>query len=701
MKTLLWGIVIVALLAGVGVLLFSSKAPLPENVSIIDADTTVAGDYAVAEGAKVILKNNAVLTVTGNLTARGELACDGGALRIVVKGTADFEHTVRCTRPESGLPEGDIGSGILIVAGKGLVFGKNATIVSNGHVQIVDSAEKLATTQESIETLYADAARDSGGGPRLGPFIPKETVGKKSGAVIVPARFSFAPGAPEEILASSGGWNFVKRASAQGAPAPCVDQNGNVVANCVRISGNWVMGSGTPPPPGVNVPTPPKGVNHIILNFNFGPNQEVHLADFSLSGPDGRPGTDDNAGDKCITQGGNGEDAFRLNVRASNIIINNFNLWLGNGGRGGNAETGKDCDPGRATGGKGGGAGNFKMSASGDFAIEGAFNIYPGMGGEGGSATAHGKKGEDGCPGKKGGDATARGGDGGPNKKELAAVGNVSGISNVTVGEVVGGAGGVATADPGAGGSGTGCTCGGGKGGDGTAIGGRGGDASVKIPSAFGTANGGNGGNVDSHGGTGGTGGFCGPEGPGGNGGNGGNALSNKGQAGSGTSADGSPGNVTNEKGGDGGNGGDGCGPGGGGKSGKGKPPGTDGKPGKNVCVEKKDTSTSVTPPPTGVTTGGTSGGVTPPPPPTGTTGGTPPPSGGTGKQIQVIQYGGKYLPVDQLIVEDEAGCGANHWHAAGGVVRATDGSLVPDPGPQCGYGKVSERPVITTTVPQ
>lgn len=36
-----------------------------------------------------------------------------------------------------------------------------------------------------------------------------------------------------------------------------------------------------------------------------------------------------------------------------------------------------------------------------------------------------------------------------------------------------------------------------------------------------------------------------------------------------------------------------------------------------------------------------------------------------------------KYLPVDQLIIEDEAGCGADHWHAAMGVVTATDGTRV------------------------
>ncbi len=63
-------------------------------------------------------------------------------------------------------------------------------------------------------------------------------------------------------------------------------------------------------------------------------------------------------------------------------------------------------------------------------------------------------------------------------------------------------------------------------------------------------------------------------------------------------------------------------------------------------------------------------------------------------KYIDVIEYNGKFLPTSQLIIEDEVGCGAEHWHAAQGVVTATDGTKVSDPGPQCGFGKVKDRPV-------
>lgn len=68
---------------------------------------------------------------------------------------------------------------------------------------------------------------------------------------------------------------------------------------------------------------------------------------------------------------------------------------------------------------------------------------------------------------------------------------------------------------------------------------------------------------------------------------------------------------------------------------------------------------------------------------------------------LTVIEYNGKHLPTSQLKVEDEVGCGDDHWHAArGGAVTATDGTVVPDPGPQCGYGKVSDRPSMNIEAP-
>lgn len=75
--------------------------------------------------------------------------------------------------------------------------------------------------------------------------------------------------------------------------------------------------------------------------------------------------------------------------------------------------------------------------------------------------------------------------------------------------------------------------------------------------------------------------------------------------------------------------------------------------------------------------------------------GGTPARCVAPPQKVKAINVGGKFLPLDQLIIESEPGCGADHYHAKRGAVKATDGTTVPDPGPQCGYGKVSERPTV------
>lgn len=74
-----------------------------------------------------------------------------------------------------------------------------------------------------------------------------------------------------------------------------------------------------------------------------------------------------------------------------------------------------------------------------------------------------------------------------------------------------------------------------------------------------------------------------------------------------------------------------------------------------------------------------------------------------TEKVVDVIDYNGKFLPINQLIVESEKGCdgGTKHWHAKTGFVTATDGSKVSDPGPQCGYGKVKDKPIQQIPAPK
>lgn len=639
-KPLIAGAVVLAILLAGGSYYFI----VPEKVQ---GDIVIDGDYAPGN---LQLENGATLTVNGNLTVDRTLSCKGGDLTVTVKGSTTINGSLNCAGENAD---------IHLVAENGLVMSSSAEVHADGNIQFVADAEQLLTTPEEIEAKFKEIATDSGRGMRVGPLV-------SSGEVAIAADAddsSFGSIRARDILDA-----LLPVAHAQ-APLPPI-----VIAGKMTVA------------------TPPPGVKRLVI-LAFPDARELQITDFELTGPDGRKG-DDDTGNSCSAKGKPGEDAFRFNAVAPNLKVNNFTLTLGSGGQGGDAETTADCDPGRAEGGKGGSSGNFKMTGAQSFSIEGEFLINPGNGGSGGSARAHGK---DGKPKEKGGDATAIGGRGADNKKVLAVQGTVSGTANVKVGDLMAGSGGWASAEPGKGGDADACGIAGAPGGKGTATGGRGGDAKLTLGGGATRAPlaadiGGKGGGVDAFGGQGGNGGSCGPDKAGGNGGAGGAASVTEGKGGSGSNGNASDGANLDETGGDGGNGGDGCGPGNGGKGGAGDPPGKDGAKGKNVCVEQKKE--------TGVVPGGGTG-TTPTDGETGKTGGTDAGGGAGGaKAIKVIQYQGKYLPVDQLIIESEQGCdgGQPHWHAAQGIVVATDGSEIFDPGPQCGFGKTSQVPTMMHT---
>ena len=668
MKKTLFGLIILLLIGG-AYYIYNSGLGLDEGV-VYASDTTLPGDTVINSGERITLKDGATLTVEGNLNINGELECDNGPLNLVVLGSVSAGGQITC--------QGE--GGLNIIAQNNITFSDDTEVVSDGSVQITSNASKIAKSEEAIEAIYNETGENSGEGTRIGPMIEGGTVGSGVSSAM-PQSSQKSP------IAFLG---LVKIAAAQEESAR--DKEGNELPGVV-ISGTWTIGEGGAPPAGVEVGTPGKKVKKIILNFDFGDNGKVTLKNFHLVGPKGRAGESDE-GTSCNAKGGDGEDAFRFRVQAKDITLDNFRLELGDGGEGGFAETSKDCDPGIARGGKGGEAGNFKMTAIGAIQIN-SFHIVPGRGGVGGAAIGNGRDGLNACPGTKGGDATATGGDGGKNKKELAVAGGVSGIGKVTIDTVGGGFGGDATASPGKGGDGSACKCNGGNGGKGTATAGKGGDASLS--GIAGTSEGGDGGNASSFGAVGGVGGSCAVNQPkGGNGGKGGDAKSTFGKGGNAVTK-GSDGEVKDETGGDGGNGGDGCGFGRGGKGGAGNPPGKNGADGKLICSDEKPKTapdsggSGVTPGKevkstggSGDSTGDETGGETPKQP----------------KFIQAIKYQNKYLPVSELIIEDEVGCGADHWHAARGVVTATDGTQVFDPGPQCGYGKVRDLPATQVEVP-
>src|SRR3989338_674987 len=267
-------IIIFAIIGTLGFFLYWSSQQQKEqgNINITatyESDTTLSGDYILSKDERVVVKNGAIVTIEGNANVRGTLSCENGPLQIVANGKLFVDGKLECDRA-SELPQDDIGNGIVITAKGDVEFGASATIVTNGHVQIVDDQGKLATTADAIQKIYDDSGTDSGEGMRLGPFIPIELaqngVSLNTGKTKLPSILLFAN-------------RFIYAANAQ---EPAKDIEGNVVPNTVKVGGTWIVG-GFPTgsvPGNLTLPIPPKGVDKIILNFQFGQGKNVTLQDW-------------------------------------------------------------------------------------------------------------------------------------------------------------------------------------------------------------------------------------------------------------------------------------------------------------------------------------------------------------------------------------------------------------------------------------
>lgn len=404
-----------------------------------------------------------------------------------------------------------------------------------------------------------------------------------------------------------------------------------------------------------------RNVTMPFLHLDMSDEGLVRMKGLKIESGDGKTGTHDIGAD-CDALGGTGDDALFFRIHAGNIIADDLSIVFGNGGKGGDAETRGDCSLGQAIAGRGGRPGNLYWTAAGTIEVS-RIAITPGKGGRGGDATAHGKSGTDACPGEAGGSARAVGGDGGGSGYVLSMQGDARGVDHITISRVVGGDGGNGTAIAGPGGNGNACGCQGGKGGASETRGGSGGAGTVLLLTNTVEGHGGDAGHAGSRGGVGGNGGQCTVKDTGGNGGDGGAATATAGTGGNGTTAKGNDGSVKEMVGGDGGTGGTGCPPGAGGVGGLGAPLGITQPKGTTLCANIP----VITPKTTGV------------------------------QLVKAILYHGIYLPKDQLLISDTAGCGEKHWRAAKGVVIATNGESIADPLFACGFGKVSESPIVDT----
>jgi len=480
-----------------------------QNRDVPAAGETVTGDVTV-EGTLEAAGDKLVLTVDGDLTVNGTIQSGAAAAAGVRQSSFDPTKSLRNQT-----------EGIYIVVKGNVQFGENSQIISNGPIVITDDDTQLDRIAQDV---YDEADSDSGDLPTLVPLpITNDTNGQALAAAIP---------APAPFLGSVDTRQASVTRVIQGV-ADLRNAQGDKPTFLFRFNNVGIM---------------------VIKNY-----QVLTPAGVSGASKDNSTDPNDQGTDAA---GGKGKNGMNLNFWNNNGPIDvegNFTVTLTDGGAGGDATV--VCAT--ATGGEGGKAGNFRMTAAGGIDItKGKLTINPGKGGKGGNATATGTKGAIGCAGTNGCPATAIGGKGSDNKKRLRVRGNVQGLANVTIAKVTGGDGGTGTATGGEGGDGLEC-CDGGDGGKGTATGGKGGDASVDVGTLAVTsagAEGGAGGNATATGGDGGDGGDCKTR-KAGDGGDGSDSAATGGAGGAAT-ASGGGGNGTGGKGGNatanGGTGGDG-----------------------------------------------------------------------------------------------------------------------------------------------
>lgn len=467
-RTLLLAFSALALLALSAYLLFFRPIIYKENI-------VIEGDFSVGR-RPVVMADGAELTVNGALTIDGRLGCKDGPLKVTVADTLTVHGDLICNRTIAGSDSLLAPDGIALVVGASSEFTASSRVATNGQVQIVGQASDLLSAAE-LNEAFDEVLTDVADGPQFGPLAPSESAAPPTeGNTVRTKPTTRRNSLPTRVLAGSG----TARVHAQDP------------VQRFRLGGTLYVGSWKKKlPKTIDVEKIDKGIKRVIVRAYF-PNGDVEFQDKTViyapdgqNGPDFSGGCDVNVPEQESEADKKARDAMRMMVQARTITIGEVDLYMGDGGRGGNATTDKDCDPGKAIAGQGGQSGNFRMAASvnGAFKITGPFRIHPGRGGDGGVATAYGRRGKDGEVGEGGKAAIATGGIGADNIKILRARG-VAGLENIYVDSLYGGNGGDGIAIPGDGGNSSKCDVKGGLPGAGGAVGGAGGIARLDYPGA-------------------------------------------------------------------------------------------------------------------------------------------------------------------------------------------------------------------------
>ncbi|MBI2022017.1 hypothetical protein HYS93_04045 [Candidatus Daviesbacteria bacterium] len=403
-------------------------------------DITISGDYVINKDKKVSLEDGAIVRVKGNARISGEVECQDGPIHMVIEGDLTVDNNLKCLSSKNQKAKYPPGV-ILIVLGK-LTLTKNAKIITPGSIQILNSEKDLAAKFDDITKIFDEINQDTGDGVKIGPF------GKNS-----------------------------KKSTFNNLNLP------NLWAVYASQENEWEVDGGFDL---TNEPNYKPRARIVRISNKDG---SIKFGKAAIKIPDGINGKDHS--EDCyvdVTQKETldekkGKDAMRTIIEADKVVIDEFDLYLGNGGNGGSAKTSGNCYPkAYAKAGDGGEPGNFKIVAKEDIRVINYFNIHPGQGGKGGDALSTAGNGPDGCPGKPGGYAESWGGNGGDNKDDLRVLGNILGLEKVRVDSMIGGDGGEASAVSGSGGNGTKCSCKGGRGGNVSVNPGKGGKFHLVIP---------------------------------------------------------------------------------------------------------------------------------------------------------------------------------------------------------------------------
>lgn len=155
------GVLIVVLIIGIIFLLVQKL-----KYTVYDTDMVIEGDWVVASGEPVKLRNNAKITVKGDAIFEDEIICEDGGLTIEVEGNLMGRDLLECDSDPEEL--GAENAGVNLVLKGNAIFNRDSKIVSTGSVQFVDDASKLMTTQDQINAKHENLDELEGVG--IGPL---------------------------------------------------------------------------------------------------------------------------------------------------------------------------------------------------------------------------------------------------------------------------------------------------------------------------------------------------------------------------------------------------------------------------------------------------------------------------------------------------------------------------------------------------